>query len=149
MNWSVLTWSAGALWLAGSLLLAIAELLAPGFFLIFVAAAAAVTGFVVLAAPGLHAITQVVLFALFGAIAIILGRGWYRRLREVTVDTGLNDRTGKLIGKTVEVCDAIVAGEGRVRVGDGAWNARGPDTPVGALVRIVGATGSVLLVEPA
>ena len=149
MNWSVLTWSAGALWLAGALLLAIAELIAPGFFLIFVAAAAAVTGFVVLAVPGLHAITQVLLFAVFGGVAITLGRGWYRRLREGTADTGLNDRTGKLVGKTVEVCDAIVAGEGRVRVGDGAWSARGADAPAGSMVRITGASGSVLLVEPA
>jgi membrane protein implicated in regulation of membrane protease activity len=149
MNWSILTWSAGALWLAGALVLAIAELIAPGFFLIFVAAAAAVTGFIVLAVPGLHAITQVVIFAVFGGVAILLGRGWYRRMHAVIGDNGLNDRTGKLIGKTVEVCDAIVAGEGRVRVGDGTWNARGADTPVGALVRIVGATGSVLLVEPA
>ncbi|MDB5584632.1 MAG: hypothetical protein JWR80_9808 [Bradyrhizobium sp.] len=149
MNWSVLSWSAGALWLAGSLLLAIAELIAPGFFLIFVAAAAAVTGFVVLAVPGLHAIAQMILFAGFSAVAILLGRGWYRRLRETTADSGLNDRTGKLVGKTVEVCDAIVAGEGRVRVGDGAWSARGADTPAGAMVRITGAAGSVLLVEPA
>ncbi len=149
MSWSLLSWSAGALWLAGALVLAIAELIAPGFFLIFVAAAAAVTGFVMLAVPGLHVITQVVLFAVFGGIAITLGRNWYRRLRQVTVESGLNDRTGKLIGKTVEVCDALVAGQGRVRVGDGAWTARGPDTPAGAQVRVVGAEGNVLLVEPA
>lgn len=147
MNWSLLNWSAGALWLAGALLLAIAELLAPGFFLIFVAAAAAVTGFVLLAMPGMHAITQVVLFALFSAAAISLGRGWYQRMRGTTSESSLNDRTGKLIGKTVEVCDAIVAGEGRVRVGDGAWSAQGPDAPVGALVRIVGAEGTMLRVE--
>lgn len=147
MNWSLLSWSAGALWLAGALLLAIAELLAPGFFLIFVAAAAAVTGFVLLAVPGMHAITQVVLFALFSAAAISLGRGWYQRMRGSTSESNLNDRTGKLIGKTVEVCDAIVAGEGRVRVGDGAWSAQGPDAPVGALVRIVGAEGTTLRVE--
>lgn len=147
MNWSLLSWSAGALWLAGALLLAIAELLAPGFFLIFVAAAAAVTGFVLLAVPGVHAITQVVLFALFSAAAISLGRGWYQRMRGSTSESNLNDRTGKLIGKTVEVCDAIVAGEGRVRVGDGAWSAQGPDAPVGALVRIVGAEGTTLRVE--
>jgi membrane protein implicated in regulation of membrane protease activity len=149
MSWSLLSWSAGALWLAGALVLAIAELIAPGFFLIFVAAAAAVTGFVMLAVPGLHVITQVVLFAVFGGIAITLGRNWYRRLRQVTVESGLNDRTGKLIGKTVEVCDALVAGQGHVRVGDGAWTARGPDTPAGAQVRVVGAEGNVLLVEPA
>jgi membrane protein implicated in regulation of membrane protease activity len=149
MNWSLLTWSAGALWLAAALLLAIAELIAPGFFLIFVAAASAVTGFAVLFVPGLHAITQVVLFAVFGAVAIALGRGWYRRSREFTAETGLNDRTGKLVGKAVEVCDAIVAGEGRVRVGDGAWSARGMDAPAGAMVRITGAAGNVLLVEPA
>ena len=148
MNWSLLTWSAGALWLAGSLLLAIAELIAPGFFLIFVAAAAAVTGFAVLAVPGLHAITQMVLFAGFSAVAIMLGRGWYARIRHVTSEPGLNDRTGKLVGKSVEVCDAIVSGEGRVRVGDGAWTARGPDAPTGATVRITGAQGNVLLVEP-
>ena len=149
MNWSLLSWSAGALWLAGSLMLAIAELIAPGFFLIFVAAGAAVTGLVVLAAPGLHAISQVVLFAVFSAVTVALGRGWYQRLRQVATDHGLNDRTGKLVGKTVEVCDAIVAGEGRVRVGDGAWTAKGPDAPAGTFVRITGATGSVLLVEPA
>jgi hypothetical protein len=148
MNWSLLSWSAGALWLAGALMLAIAELIAPGFFLIFVAAAAAVTGFVLLAFPGMHVITQVVLFALFSAAAITLGRGWYQRLRGTTSQPGLNDRTGKLIGKTVEVCEAIVAGEGRVRVGDGAWSAQGPDTPVGSLVRIVGAEGTMLRVEP-
>jgi inner membrane protein len=147
MNWSVLSWSAGALWLAGSLLLAIAELIAPGFFLIFAAAAAAVTGFVVLAVPGLHAIVQMVLFAAFSAVSIMLGRGWYARIRHVTTEPGLNDRTGKLIGKTVEVCEAIVAGEGRVRVGDGAWSARGPNAPSGAMVRIIGAEGSVLMVE--
>jgi len=149
MNWSLLSWSAGALWLAGALVLAIAELVAPGFFLIFVAAAAAVTGFVVLAIPGLHVITQVVLFAVLGGVVITLGHDWYRRLRQATGESGLNDRTGKLIGKTVEVCDALVAGQGRVRVGDGAWTARGPDTPAGAQVRIIGAEGNVLLVEPA
>ena len=60
----------------------------------------------------------------------------------------MNDRTAKLIGRTVEVCEPIVGGEGRVKVGDGAWTANGPDMPAGARVRITGAAGSVLLVEP-
>ena len=144
-----LEWSLGALWLAAALALAIAELIAPGFFMIFIAAGAALTGFVVLAIPGLDWIVQALLFAAFSAAAVAIGRRWYHRDRSASPSHGLNDRTAKLIGKTVEVCEAIVGGEGRVKVGDGAWSAAGPDTPAGALVRITGASGNVLLVEPA
>jgi membrane protein implicated in regulation of membrane protease activity len=140
-------WSLGALWLAAALALAIAELIAPGFFMIFIAGGAALTGFVVLLFPGLGWIAQALLFAAFSAAAVAIGLRWYHRDRSAAPSHGLNDRTAKLIGKTVEVCEAIVAGEGRVKVGDGAWSATGPDAPAGALVRITGATGSVLLVE--
>jgi membrane protein implicated in regulation of membrane protease activity len=42
---------------------------------------------------------------------------------------------------------AIENGAGRVRVGDGVWNARGPDAPAGASVVIVAADGTCLTVE--
>jgi membrane protein implicated in regulation of membrane protease activity len=138
----------GEAWLAAALVLAIMEIAAPGFFLIFVAGGAAVTGFVMLAMPGMHPIAQALMFALFSGVAVAIGRRWYHRSRSTAGSSGLNDRTAKLIGKTVEVCDAIVGGEGRVTVGDGAWTAKGPDMPAGARVTITGATGSVLLVEP-
>ena len=140
-------WHVGALWLVAALALAIAELIAPGFFMIFIAAGAALTGFAVLAIPGLGWVAQALLFAAFSAAAVVIGRRWYHRMRSAGPSHGLNDRTAKLIGKTVEVCEAITAGEGRVKVGDGAWSATGPDAPAGALVRITGATGSVLSVE--
>ena len=140
--------SIGALWFAAALVLAIMEIAAPGFFLIFVAAGAAVTGLVMLAMPDLHPIVQALLFALFSGGAVAVGRRWYHRSPATAGPSGLNDRTAKLIGRTVEVSDAIVGGEGRVTVGDGAWTAKGPDMPAGARVKITGATGSVLLVEP-
>jgi membrane protein implicated in regulation of membrane protease activity len=140
--------SMGALWLAGSLVLAILEVVAPGFFMIFLAAGAAITGFVMLIAPDLHPITQALMFALFTGGAVTLGRRWYHRSPSTAGPTGMNDRTAKLIGRVVEVSEPIVGGEGRVKVGDGAWTANGPDMPAGARVRITGAAGSVLLVEP-
>jgi membrane protein implicated in regulation of membrane protease activity len=143
-----LSWSWGALWLAGSLVLAIAEIIAPGFFMIFLASGAALTGIAVLIIPGLPLILQVLLFALFTAAAVGLGRRWYSR-GPATADPLLNDRAARLIGTTVEVCEPIVAGKGRVKVGDGAWTAEGPDAVRGATVRITGANGNVLLVEPA
>jgi membrane protein implicated in regulation of membrane protease activity len=147
MSFAGLVWSAGAIWLATALVLVIAELAAPGFFLIFLAAAAALTGLVMLVMPGMSLIAQALLFAATTAVAVRIGRRWYHRSPPTSTDPLLNDRAARLIGKTVEVCDAIVAGEGRVRVGDGAWTAQGPDTTAGAFVRITGAKGSVLLVE--
>lgn len=144
-----LWWSHGAIWLAAALGLAIAELIAPGFFMIFLAVAAALTGFAVLFVPGLPVLVQALLFALFTAAAVGLGRRWYRRSAVPTEDPLLNDRAARLIGTTAKVSTAIIAGEGRVKVGDGAWKARGPDAEAGSVVRIVGASGSVLLVEPA
>ena len=141
-------WSLAALWLAAALILAIAEIAAPGFFLVFIAAGAGLTGFAVLLLP-VPPIVQAVIFAAFTAGAVMLGRRWYHRSPVATQDPLLNDRAARLIGSTVEVCAAIVGGEGRVRVGDGAWAANGPDTATGMLVRVIGAKGSILLVEPA
>ena len=119
-----LSWSWGALWLAAALILAIAEIIAPGFFMIFLAAGAALTAIAVLVVPGAPLILQTLLFALFTAAAVGLGRRWYRQ-GPAASDPLLNDRAARLIGTTVEVCEPITAGEGRVRVGDGAWTARG------------------------
>jgi membrane protein implicated in regulation of membrane protease activity len=143
-----LEWSLGALWLAGALLLAIAELIAPGFFMIFLAAGAVLTGLATLIVPGTPLILQALFFALFTGGAVGLGRRWYRQ-GATPADPLLNDRAARLIGTTAEVCEPIVAGKGRVRVGDGAWIAQGADAEAGAIVRITGASGAVLQVEPA
>ena len=66
-----------------------------------------------------------------------------------TSDPNLNARASRLIGQKVVVESAIENGKGRVLVGDGVWNARGPDTPAGASVLITDADGTCLTVEPA
>jgi membrane protein implicated in regulation of membrane protease activity len=65
-----------------------------------------------------------------------------------SADPMLNDRAARLVGRTVVVTQAIVNGEGRVRVGDSVWSCRGPDCAEASRVRIVGADGSCLKVEP-
>ena len=64
-----------------------------------------------------------------------------------TLDDKLNERASRLIGQIVTVETAIENGKGRVNVGDGVWNARGPDAPAGASVVIVAADGTCLSVE--
>lgn len=142
-----IAWSVGALWLAVALALVLAEMLVPGFFLVFLGAGAVGTGVLVLILPGVPIVLQAVVFAGLTAGAVAIGWRWYCGLATTAAEPALNDRAARLIGRRVLVCDAIVDGEGRVIVGDGAWTAVGPDAAVGASVRIVGAEGSVLRVE--
>ena len=43
----------------------------------------------------------------------------------------------------------ILQGLGRVQIADAYWDVSGPELPAGTPVRIVGANGMVLVVEPA
>lgn len=135
------------LWMLAAIVLGIAELIVPGVFLIWLAAAAAATGLVTLAS-GIGPPFQFAVFALLAIASVYLGRRWYVNNPMPSADPMLNDRAARLVGRTVVVTAAIVDGEGRVRVGDSVWSCRGPDSAEGARVRILGADGSCLKVEP-
>ena len=148
MNWDLIGGSPGLAWLILAALLALTELMVPGIFLVFVAAGAALTGLVTLLFPHFPLLFQVVLFAAGASAAVGLGRRWYLRHPVANADPLLNDRVARLIGQVVTVAEPIEAGCGKVRVGDSEWLARGPDVPAGAHVRIIGAVGNSLTVEP-
>jgi membrane protein implicated in regulation of membrane protease activity len=133
-------------WLLAALVLATAELAVPGAFLIWIAAAAALTGVAALVL-GVPFGAQLLLFALFSVASVLAGRR-YAGAGGPSADPLLNDRAARLTGETLIVVDAIRDGRGRVRVGDGVWAARGPDADAGARVRVTGADGTCLRVEP-
>jgi hypothetical protein len=134
-------------WLLAAALLALIEIVLPGVFSIWVAGAAALTALIVFGVD-LPLAFQLALFALLALAAVYAGRHWYERNPVASPDPLLNDRAARLIGQSVEVVTAIRGGEGRVKVGDGVWPARGPDAEEGARVRIVSAEGGCLRVEP-
>lgn len=136
------------LWLIGGVLLLIAEIVAPGFFLLFVGAAALATGLVAVAF-GLPLTLQLLAFALFSFIAIkFVGRRFYASRYDYSSDPMLNEPVNRLLGKVVVVVKPVDAHGGRVRVGDGEWSARGEPAAVGERVRIVDVEGNCLKVEP-
>lgn len=140
--------SPGIWWLIAAVLLAITELAVPGVYLVFFAVAAAITGGLTLFFPELSLGGQLIGFAAWSFVAVMVGRRWYIDYPVATSDPLLNDRIGRLIGETVTVVEAIDGGQGRVRVGDGEWPAHGPDMAVGSRARITGAQGTALTVEP-
>lgn len=134
------------LWLILAALLAVAELIIPGVFLIWFAAAAIVAGLTTLIfEPSIP--MQLLVFGASAVAAVAAGRAWYIANPVETADPLLNDRGARLFGKLVTVETAIVGGQGRVKVGDGSWAAHGPDCPVGTQLRVVGCEQGVLLVD--
>lgn len=133
-------------WMIIAVILGIAELLAPGVFLIWISAAAAITGLITLAgAPSIA--LQFALFAALAVIATWAGRRWYAANPVPSSDPLLNDRAARLVGETVELTQPIVNGHGRARVGDSEWNVRGPDSPAGTHMRVMGIEEGALVVR--
>ena len=134
-----------AIWLTAGLVVGAAEMLAPGFFLIWIGLAACGTG-ALTAAFELDWHGQL---AAFAALAIVLVGLAAWRLRRRPMPDLINAPTAGLIGAS---CYALgfQAGEGRVSLRDGTWQARVADAsaPVsGEVLRVVGLDGTTLLVE--
>jgi membrane protein implicated in regulation of membrane protease activity len=134
-------------WVVAGLVLLALELVAPGGVLVWLGAAALVTG-------GLALLVNVywpLQFVVFGVLALAAIWLWLRtRKQEQPTDRPyLNRRAERFIGHEVVLDEPIRDGEGRVALGDTTWRVTGPDLAAGAKVRVVDADGAVLKVEAA
>lgn len=133
-------------WLLALLLIA-AELVVPGYFLLWVGLAAAITGVVMLLFPGLAFLAQAILFAVLSIGVCFVYWKYIRPAAELRDDQPLLNRKGdRMIGRRVLVVDAIVNGRGKVKVGDSEWLVEGGDCAVGTAVRVTGVDGTTLQV---
>ena len=134
-------------WIAAAALAAI-ETFMPGAVAIWFAASAFAVGAVLLVVPVQWQL-QLVLFGALGVLAIFLWRRFRPENNETTDQPMLNQRGVKYVGQVFPLFEAVKDGTGKIRVGDGVWLVRGPDTPVGSSVRVTGVEGAVLKVERA
>ena len=136
----------GWIWAIAGLVLLIAEIVAPGFFLVFLGVAAIATGLFTLLFD-LSLAPQLVLFVIYTALAVLIGKRWYAEPNHADQSIRLNDPSERMVGKSVTVVDPVDEHGGRVRVGDGEWSARGGPAAAGARVRVIAVDGNCLLVE--
>jgi membrane protein implicated in regulation of membrane protease activity len=136
-------------WWLLALVLVAAEMIAPGYFLLWIGIAAGVMGVVTLVVPGLSALAQAIVFAVLSIAACLVYWKYIRPLAEQRNDQPLlNQRGQRMVGRRVMVVEAIVNGRGKVGVGDGQWLAEGPDLPAGSEVEIVAVQGATFTVKP-
>ncbi|RKF20686.1 NfeD family protein [Altericroceibacterium spongiae] len=135
------------IWLTIGVGLAGLEMVVPGVYLIWLAVAAICTGLLTLAIePNLP--MQVVDFVFFALIAVFSARRYFQDRPIESSDPTLNHPAMRMVNEVARVTQAIEHGSGRVRLGDSEWIARGPDCAVGTPVRVTGAKGVILEVEP-
>lgn len=133
-------------WAIGGAIVLILEVLAPGFFLMFIGGAAIVTGMVALALD-LSLAAQLILFVIASAVAVIAGKRYYGEHGVDNLASGINEPASRFAGKSGTVIDPVDAHGGRVRIGDGEWIARGGPAAAGERVLVVAVDGSCLIVQ--
>lgn len=133
-------------WLILSVALFVLETIIPGVHFVWFGMAATVVGILALSVD----ITwqwQLVLFGIIALSTVFFVRRFANPHTQPSDQPGLNVRGSYYIGRLVTVEEAIVNGRGRVRVGDSVWQASGPDMLKGTQAKVVGAEGTVLVVE--
>lgn len=136
-------------WWALAAVLLVFEMLLPGVVFLFLAIGAAVSGLLLLIVSDMSLELQLAIFAIVAVLSAVGLRPFLKSLQHKTAGSTLNARGEALIGKIFVLDEPILAGRGRVKLGDGSWIVTGPDMVAGAKVRVASVSGTELQVEPA
>ena len=133
-------------WIAAGLLL-IAEMTMPGFFMLWLAFAAAITG---LADVVFHLgwVAEVFMFAGLSFASVLASWRFVMGSRNAKSESPhLNQKHTGFVGRTFILEKAIVNGSGKIKVEDALWDVDGDDLAAGARVKVVSVDGLRLVVE--
>jgi inner membrane protein len=135
-------------WAVAGAVLAVAEMHAPGSYLIWIALGAALTA-VFDARYGLSTTAQIVTMILASGLSCVVGYFVYGEVgKRQAIDPTLNQRAARLVGERGVVCTDIFHGRGKVRLGDTVWLAEGPDLPTGTAVIVKSVRRARVRVRP-
>lgn len=143
LGWEFWYW-----WVAGLVLLLI-EIVGPGYFFVWLATAAALTGVLAWLMPGLSFYWQAIIFSMCSIASILLSQAYAKKfLTEDTDHPTLNKRGEQYLGRVFNLYQAIENGQGKIKVDDTIWKVHGKDCGLAAKVKVVAVRGAVFDVEP-
>ena len=135
-------------WIIAAAALLALELAVPGAFMMWLGLAALLVGVISFGVDWSWQ-AQGIAFAVFAIASVPLWRRFARQVEPETKSPYLNRRTQEMVGRTFTLDTPIVDGIGTVKIGDTVWRVSGPECPAGSRVKVVGADGANLQVEPA
>jgi len=135
-------------WWIVAVVLVIVEILAPSFFALWMAVAAFMTGLALYLMPEMQWEYQVFTFAVLSVASIVVWRQYYSKKPIETDEPLLNRRGEQYVGRVITLKEAILDGQGKVKVDDSTWKIEGNDCPAGTKIKIVSVDNVVFQVEP-
>lgn len=138
----------GWTWWIVAAVLFLLELLVPGVFFLWLGIAALAVGVSTLFVEWSWQ-WQIASFGVLSLVSVILSRLFLVR-RPIESDRPLlNRRAEQLVGREFVLDEALVGGQGRLKVDDSFWRVEGPDLAAGTRVRVVGTDDGRLRIEAA
>lgn len=133
-------------WIAAGVLLFL-EMAVPGFFMLWLAFAAALTAVADLLF-NFGWMGEIVTFALLSLASVLSSWRFVMNQRNLKSDSPhLNQRQNAFVGKTYVLVQPIINGSGKIKVEDALWDVDGPDAELGTRVKVTGVAGLRLVVE--
>jgi membrane protein implicated in regulation of membrane protease activity len=134
-------------WWVISLILLVVEILAPGFFFLWLAISGFITGALVLLVPSTSMNVQVLVFSLLSVITILVWK-FYGKKHPVESDHPLlNKRGAQYMGRVFSLHEPIINGQGKIKVDDSIWKVHGEDCDINSRVKVIAVRGTVFEVE--
>jgi membrane protein implicated in regulation of membrane protease activity len=134
-------------WWVAALALLIIELVVPGFFFLWMAAAGFVTGCLLWLMPSISVDVQLGIFSVLSVLAVVAWQFYAKKYPIVSDQPLLNRRGAQYIGRVFSLYEPIVNGQGKIKVDDSIWKVRGEDCDLDTKVKIVAIHGTVFDVE--
>jgi membrane protein implicated in regulation of membrane protease activity len=134
-------------WWVVALVLLVIELLAPGFYFLWMAASGFVTGLLLWLLPALDIKLQIFIFSVLSMASVIAWK-LYGKKHPITTDHPLlNKRGQQYIGRVFSLYQPIENGEGKIKVDDSIWKVHGEDCDIHTKVKVTAIRGTVFDVE--
>jgi membrane protein implicated in regulation of membrane protease activity len=131
-------------WMVLGFILLVAEVAAPGIFMLWIGIAALLVGAasLLLWDAGFWSWqVQVLVFLVLSLLSAYAGKKLMGGRNQQDTDQPLLNRRGEqMIGRTATLAEPIREGRGRIQIGDTLWRVSGPDLPAGTRVKVVGAS---------
>ncbi|BCG71103.1 membrane protein [Mesorhizobium sp. 113-1-2] len=134
-------------WMVLGFVLLVVEVIAPGFFMLWIGIAALIIGAVSLLIWDAAIWTwqvQVLAFLVLSLVSAFVGKKLMGGHDQPTDQPLLNRRGAQMVGRMATLAEPIKDGRGRIKLGDTLWRVSGPDLPAGTQVRVTSAADTDL-----